>query len=209
MDIAKNLIQVTKLIGWLNLRKVFLTALAGLVSLALFTGYEQRVRIFAPPIEIGQSPPKFTVSADMQEKIKVIIERSELIAGVSVLTVDLRTNEREVVFSYHDDKVVAEAFRKYYAEHGFIQPIFTKDDDSNSVMISVINGEFSCGKNLASTAGKEHAICRISLPPYYGEFAGYILFALNSDPTEVDKHEIELEARRLANELFFKNIVKK
>lgn len=222
MDVIKQLGNLTKIITWLNLRRVGLLALAALIGLVMLTLYEQRARVVEAVqnrnVEVQSRPVKtnvLTVPIDMQTKIKKIVDDSQIITAVSVLNVDLKLNQRSVIFEYSDSAVITGGWERFYHEHGFTQPIFTTSDKNNSQMVAVINGEFTCVRyddsvNAAlvpETHGVEPMICRISLPPYYGEFSGYLVIGLSKTPTPAERDEIMIAAKALSNEIFLKNVV--
>jgi hypothetical protein len=214
--ILKNLAHLTKLIGWLNLKKVLLLSSAALVMLTLYTAYEQRVRVaqlFAEEegIELVYT---FAVSAQMQDQIKYLVAKNSLIKSISVLTANIHLNRRTIVYRFSEDMVANETFNKMTAERGMSQPIFNEDDANNKQMVSLINGEFACTpfkdsinmKLVPSLAAASPMICRVSLPPYYGDFAGYLSIVLVKVPTPSEEKELEQIVKQLASELFFKDV---
>lgn len=215
--IIKQLATAAKVITWLNLKKVFLLALVSLCAILLFAGYENRVRIVEEVGGQAKVTAKFKVSADLQDRIKTYVNSSSLITTMTVLSADLKINERDIVYRYSDSAVLNELWEKKFRETGTARPIFTKDTQNNSQMVSVVNGEFSCtpyaetvNAGIVPEAAKlTPVICRVSLPPYYGEFSGYITLSLVKVPTDAERGELQLEAKRIANEIFFKNVVRK
>ena len=99
---------------------------------------------------------------------------------------------------------------------GSTQAIFTSSEHGNEQMVAVINGEFGCFKYedtinyivAPALASKMPYVCRVSLPPYYGEFSGYLAFGLKAKPDEGKANEVRIEAVRLATEIYFKAIAK-
>ena len=211
MNINKYLAYATKIITWLNLRKVLLLALMAFAALALYTTYEQRARLFGPaPLT---RPPAFALSPDLQDNIKLLVSKNPIIASILVLSADLGLNQRVIIFRFSDDPVLNEIYDKRRFEHGDTKPIFNQDAVNNSEMVSVINGEFTCNPTSPTNVimpGVERrvpVVCRISLPPYYGQFSGYLSVVLTRVPSLAEKLEIELETKRLANDIFFKSLV--
>lgn len=213
--LTKHLSTAAKVIAWLNLKKVFLLGAVALGGITLFTAYEQRAQIISAWTGVPHTKAKFRVSTEMQDRIRQLVLSSPNINTITVLTADLKINERDIVFRFSDSAVLNELWEKQFSERGSAQPIFTKDTENNNQMVSVVNGEFSChpysktiNQLLVPEAAKlTAAVCRISLPPYYGEFSGYLAFSLNQPVSDVELYSLQLEAKRLANEIFFKNIV--
>lgn len=220
--LIKQLSNITKVVTWLNLRRVMLLTGACLIGLTLLTLYEQRARLVSAVetrgVEVQSRPVKtsvLTVPVEVQAKIKSIVDNSGMIAAISVLNVDLRLNQRSTIFQYSDSPLIINAWDKFYREHGYTQPIFTTSDKNNSQMVSVIDGKFTCERYedmlsvpmLSDARSAQPEICLISLPPYYGEFSGYIVFGLTKIPTQAERDEIMIMAKSLSNEIFLKNVV--
>lgn len=213
--ILKHLASASKIIAWLSLKKVLLLSTITFGALALFTAYEQREQLVEAAGGAVTPTTHFKVSTEMQDRIRVMVNNSSLITTITVLEANLKINERDIVFRYGDDPSVNDNWEREYSKNGTIQPIFTRDSGNNAQMVALVNGEFNCYK-FSDTVNKDivpqnerrtPVVCRISLPPYYGEFAGYLGFALSRTPSPAEQDELQLEARRLANEIFFKNIV--
>lgn len=216
-SLTKHAEAAEKAIIWLNFKRAILMVLVSVLGVSTFTIWEQRSsiveRLAEPQLENAAKPRevKFKVSPDIQDKIKGLVDRNPLIVGISVISADIRINQKTRVFNYADNPILLSAWEKHALERGVIQPIFTKDEVNNIQMVSVINGEFSCSKSsdVSPVLIKiSPAVCRISLPPYYGEFAGYIAFALGNVPSPEEANEIRIDAVRLSTEIFFKNIAR-
>jgi hypothetical protein len=218
--ILKNLAHITNFITWLTFRKVLLLALAVFVGLTLYTVYEQRARVvalFVVETEVLPVQTTFVVSSEMQDRIRALVTKNPLIKSVNVLVADIHLNRRTVVFRFSEDEAANAAFEKMVAEKGSTQPIFTSDAANNAQMVAVINGEFVCqaykdtinAQLLPSLAATTPTICRISLPPYYGDFSGYLAISLTRVPAEFERLELQQTIKLLATDLFFKDVVRR
>lgn len=217
--ILKNLANFTKIVKWLTFKKVLLLAVFIFSMLVFYTAYEQRVRVAGMFSKDDTSTIHnvFIVSSGMQDQIKLFVQKRELVKSVIVWTADIHLNQRTIIFRHSDDQAINESFMKMIRERGNTLPIFTDDPVNNTQMVSVINGEFACypfkatinNKILPDMATSTPTVCRISLPPYYGDFSGYLSFSLARTPSTEEQKVIEIEVKHLASELFFKDIVKR
>jgi hypothetical protein len=218
MELFKYLDSVSRLIAWLSIKRVALATLFAFSALVLYTSYEDRVIIintFSNKIVEDEAP--FIVSPPMQTKIQTLVLRDPRIVSIVVWDANLRLNQRTVVYNFADDPVVADAWAKIFQEHGTSQTIFNTDDKNNLQMISLVNGDFKCfpyadtfnARFVPSGSTKINAECRISLPPYYGEFGGYLSLGLTKLPTGYELEEFTSIGKTLANEIFFKDVIKR
>lgn len=204
-----------KIISWITFKKVFLLALIALVSIMLLTLFEGRKTLIGlwgnddtSPVEI-----QLNISSSMKKRFETLVIRSDEIVGVTVVSANLRTNQRTTIHWFIDDAVVEEAYTEFIKTRGAITPIFNTDQNNSEQMVSVINGEFSCSKIedtpsfrvVPRLVSRVSNVCRIGLPPYYGDFNGYVSFLLKKPATDQD--EIRVEAVRLANDLYRESIV--
>lgn len=214
MDIQKHVANATKIISWLSIRKVLLLALFCFVALVGFTAYEERTKL-ARVIMRGDAPivmKRFPISDDVATQIR-LLTGSPLISMIIVYAADLQLNERVIIYRYSDNQFLTELWDKHLSEYGTSHPVFTRDDVSNAHMVSIVNGEFSCRK-YSTTINKflvpkapVPLVCFVSLPPFYGAFAGYLEISLTRIPTEIERQSIEIEMKRLSNDIFFKNVI--
>lgn len=205
---------ISKLIHSISLRKVILWTLAIVFCVFGFTAYEHRTALYEftisqprPGNEIGIT---FSVSEKSKQLIKSIVNDNNAIEGIAILSADLRLNERVDLFHYSNPK-------KNIDESFMINklPLFTKSYDNNKIIVKLLNGEFSCGPYSESTLAKAYpdknknilTICSLSLPPYYGDFSGYIMMALNTDPDIESQLRIKQQLESLASDVYLRDVV--
>ncbi len=215
MDFLLKLIaNASKFVMWASIKKVLMLSVVCLVALIGFTVFEERGQI--QPLFSRQPEPvalrRFAVTDDLATRIRSLVN-STAVSMVVVYAADLQLNERVAMYRFSDNPLLSEMWDKYVLEFGASHPVFTKDDASNVLMVTIVNGEFSCHKYsdtinrlLVPNAPVTH-VCYISLPPYYGSFAGFLEVSMTRAPTAVEEQSLSLEMKRLSNDIFFKNIV--
>lgn len=216
MDLLlKYLNGLVNVISWLNLRKVLLLALASLATLICYTAYEERTRILTA-LSADLSPrhemQKFNISDDIAIEIRYMT-RLPIVSMVAVYAADLQINERMIAYRYADDPYLTDLWDKQIATAGNSLPLFTHNTKVNALVVSIINGQFSCHP-YQDTMNREilrndrtPVLCFVSLPPYYGSFSGYVEVSLARVPTTLEQQTIEIEIKRLSNDIFFKNVM--
>jgi hypothetical protein len=215
MDFLLKLIATaSKFIEWATLKKVVMLSFVCLISLIGFTAVEERTQI--SPVFSQQAEPvalrRFVVTDDLATRLRAVVN-STAVSMVVVYAADLQLNERIAMHRFSDNPLLTALWDKYVLEFGASHPVFTKDDTSNVLMVAIVNGEFSChrysatiNRLLVPSAPVTH-VCYISLPPYYGSFAGFLEVSLIREPTAAEEQTLSLEMKRLSNDIFFKSIV--
>lgn len=81
----------------------------------------------------------------------------------------------------------------------------------------MLNNEFKCVPSAEThyvrffpdLASKYPVTCRIAVPPFFGEFAGYITAILTRKPTSAEYDSLKIEMNRIAIETYLRDISKK
>lgn len=217
MELLKKLLPVlSKFIAWETPKRLFMLFAFCMISIISYTLFEQRSAIFAASTDNLSMPPmavqKIFVPPDINEKIKQLTQQQQNIVFVSLVSADLRVNQREMVYFYSPNSLVNLIHDEALKMRGKTHAIFGTDEGENAQMVAMINGEFACYK-YSETSNMRIAprgnivapyLCRISLPPYYDEFYGYLTFGLKSEPDQEQKDILKLEGTRLSTELYFR-----
>lgn len=218
MDYKKVLPLVDKIISWATPKRVLQLAAFAVVCVASLTLFEERSSFIEQVFSDKAAPStelKLIVSPDMKQKLKEIVDRSPEIVMIQVVSANVRINQRDLIFYVTDDPVIESSMKHYVQTRTSGKPIFNQDDKNNAQMVSAMNGEFGCFRYEDGSASmmpkmpnKTQTVCRVSLPPFYGEFSGYVSFTLTRPPNEALQNEIRLVATRMATEIYFKSIGK-
>lgn len=201
---------ITKIFNTLTWRLALLYMVASLLGVVGYTVYEMRARIFGPLLLTTQNASTtFAISKRTEVSIRDAATDLPWVAGVAVMSADLRLNEARTVF-YINRLGIPDQFssiKKY--------PIFSNQEDSNITAIQLINGEFSCVeynktsiRSLAPTLSDSvKSVCRISIPSYYGYFSGFIIIFLGVEPDSTQQQQIKLIFSSLSTTIYFKDVL--
>lgn len=209
-----------KVIRIITLRKVAIWAFAALVIVFAYTVFQNRATIInfivkGPTTEIAQNISSFSVSDVSQQRSKQLVDSDPLINGIVVLNADIRNNRRVPLYWYSDDSSVLRGFEILFGERYSGIPLFTADEKNNESIVGVINGEFACGTYdeggnssiFPNMVNSLPYICRASLPPYYGQFSGYITITLNRVPLADELVGLKVQVVNLSTEIYFRDVL--
>lgn len=209
-----------KVLRVISLRNVILWSVTAILALVLYTAYEQRATIInlivnGPEVDAPQQIVSFTISETSKARIKSLVNDNAIITAITVLNADIRNNRRIPIYWFSDDPLISKQLDALFSgRYGGI-PLFTSDEKNNETVVGVINGEFACAPynesgsttvfpNLAS---RFPTVCRTSLPPYYGQFSGYVMIALNKVPTPEELDSIKAETLNISTEIYFRDVL--
>lgn len=207
-----------KIIKVISLKNVAVWTFAALVTLVGYTIFENRQAIVkyivdGPEVE-APSTTGFKVGPTSQGRIKQIVDMDDMVNAVVVMNADIRNNRRIPLFWYSDDSPIQKNLDTYYASRGSGIPLFTAEEKNNENVVGVINGEFACstynsgnGSIFPGMAARMPYICRASLPPYYGQFSGFVAVALNRVPTSEELATLKAETLSVATEIYFRDVI--
>lgn len=191
-------------------------ALVTFACIFSLTFFEHRASLLAAFNAADAAPQEvnLVLADDTKKKIEELVIRSPDINMVMIINADIRVNQRDMVYYFTDDPAIDFIVKNYMKIRSAKQPIFSADEKINAQMVAAINGEFGCykyedsGTNILLPKVGQYtaAICRISLPPYYGEFSGYLNVMLTHMPDAELQSEVRIEAVRIATEIYFKSI---
>lgn len=210
---------IGKIVRTITFNKVLVWGIIAAVSIVSYTIFEKRKvlgQFFfedAPAVVVSKS--SFSVSDLSKGTIKSLVVNDDNLAGIIVLSADIRNNQRVPIFWYSDDTVIQRQLDSLYLNRDVRIPLFSSDQKNNEEIVSVINGEFTCtaydeATNRAIFPGlkdKFPFICRTSLPPYYGQFSGYIAIGVNNLTSSTVLDRIKSESINIATEIYFRDIL--
>lgn len=222
METLKSILpNLGKFLSWLTPRKLLMVTFFFVAVIVSVTMFEQRSLILSA-ISSGDgmplpAPAKIKVPDSLQATIVDYVSNNKKIVFFAVVSSNIRINQSETVYFFSDDELMKQLEADARRNSGSVFPIFTSSQTENSQMVAAINGEFACYKyeetfkNRSVPDGADIApfVCTISLPPYYGEFSGFLLFGLKSAPLATEIDEFRLAGTRFSTEIYTKNFRRK
>ena len=209
---------LAKVIKVISLKNVAIWTFAALVVLIGYTIFENRAAlvsyIVSGPEMATPAISGFKVSTASQGRIKQMVDSEDLINSIVVLNADIRNNRRVPLFWYSDDSAIQKNLDGFYTGRFGGIPLFTSEEKNNENVVGVINGEFACSQyadgNAAvfpGLAARLPFICRASLPPYYGQFSGFVTITLNRIPSADELIALKAETLSISTEIYFRDVI--
>jgi hypothetical protein len=194
--------RVTDLIKWVDSPfKLFTVILLSFLAFAGYFAWDSRQVI----LHAIQSQDKMPQLAKQENLISPARSLMKDLDGLVVLVhkANLATNSRTTVLALNGD-----GSREKTME-GTVTSLFNASADRNSAMVAMLNGEVLCEDfNPSSKVGEWGAkqgvkfMCRGSIPPDMGKFAGYVAIGFKEKPEDIValKTRINLAATDMSEE---------
>jgi len=203
----------------LTWKRAGLMTLLGSVLVILLMAYENRTTLFdrvyaGNKNSIEQLSYPWAISESTRADLSTLM-RQNIVGGVSVTEVNLRKNRR--IIKYWDIK--DQALRAQLApaiENLLPQPLFDSIQKNNDQMIAVLNNQFVCQKTddsvyhiIPDLSKNMPWLCRLAVPPYVGEFAGFITIGLVRQPQPTEIEALKIELTRISIELYLRDVARR
>jgi hypothetical protein len=207
-----------EMIEILTFRRVALLTLLGAIFISLFAIFEHRDSLFAAAYKQIHSNNAIIwgISIDSKNDVAQLARfGSGLVSAVSVTDVDLRKNRKALKYFTSANPEI-EALVRTIPETTHPISLFDYDQKNIEQMVSMLNNEFVC-VNVADVDSrikffdkfKVQSVCRIAVPPYFGEFAGFITIYLSRIPTFDEVESLKMEAAKTSIQIYLIDISKK
>ena len=194
--------RVTDLIKWVDSPFKLLTVIS--LSFLAFTGYfawDSR-QVILQAIQNQDHMPQLVKQDDLVDPAKSLMKDVD---GLVVLVhkANLTTNSRTTVLAIN-----ADGSREKKIE-GTVTSLFNASPDRNAAMVAMLNNEVLCEEfNPSSKVGEWGVkqgvkfMCRGSIPPDPGKFAGYIAVGFKDKPEDISalKTRINLASTDMSDE---------
>lgn len=194
--------RVTDLIKWVDSPFKLVTVI--LLSFLAFAGYfawDSR-QVILQAIQNQDHMPQLVKQDDLVDPAKSLLKDVD---GLIVLVhkANLATNSRTTVLAMN-----ADGSREKKVE-GTVTSLFNASADRNAAMVAMLNNEVICEEfNPSSKVGEWGTkqgvkfMCRGSIPPDPGKFAGYIAIGFAAKPEDISalKTRINLAATDMSDE---------
>jgi len=194
--------RVTDLIKWVdNPFKLFTVILLGFLAFAGYFAWDSR-QVILQAITTQDKMPQLAKQEALISPARSLMKDLD---GLVVLVhkANLVTNSRTTVLALNGDG------SREKAMEGTVTSLFNASADRNSAMVAMLNGEVLCEDfNPSSKVGEWGAkqgvkfMCRGSIPPDMGKFAGYVAIGFKEKPEDIValKTRINLAATDMSEE---------
>lgn len=196
---------------------VMIVALA-LFVVALYTAYENRESIYRT-IKGSDKPLmseySFPMSGQSYGSMKHFVDTYGEVISLAVWAAEPQINTRLLVSFYSEDLTITANYEAIAAKHIAGIRLFTNEEKNDAQIVRLMNGEWICLKTddtmyatLAPDIPRRAPVmCRTSLPPYYGEFSGFIEIGLYSNVHPQTLEQIKLDAVKISNTIFIRDLL--
>lgn len=199
--------KIKAILSWSAITK--LSIILSLVILCILTWiYSEHILNFPHPGKLSLDKPPLELSKDGLQSIDNVVRKSDLIVGISVISVNFQQNSRKIIHFNTDDSELLRLHDEYVLTHVSVdQPLFNNDQDNNKRIIRLINGDFVCTKYPLTVTYKYapnvkiETVCALGVPPYYGQFRGFILVYLQHEPSPLEVDQVRILLRDLSDRL--------
>jgi len=197
-----NVDKVIGLIQWVdNPFKLFTVILLSFLFFAGYFAWDSR-QVILHAITTHENMPQLAKQEDLIAPAQSLLKDVD---GVVLLVhkANLATNSRTTVLAMN-----ADGTREKKIE-GTVTSLFSASADRNAAMVAMLNGEVACEEfNPSSKVGEWGAkqgvkfMCRGSIPPDMGKFAGYVSIGFKDKVEDIAalKTRINLAATDMADE---------
>jgi hypothetical protein len=204
---------VKRFLQWVTLMRITMLGLGAIVFILTMTLFENRNIL----LELHNPLPRPTehvllkLSSDTQQQINRVIATNKTVNFIMVISANIEKNERALIYWKASDPIIHIEIEEYIKNNGLTAPLLGRDDETNTAIVRAINGDFACYNTASSLIGlslnaKVTKVCRISIPPYYGQFSGYLTFGMNEEPSAEKMAELTKYAIEISSDIYFYNV---
>lgn len=194
--------RVTDLIKWVDSPfKLFTVILLSFLAFAGYFAWDSR-QVILHAIQNQDHMPQLVKQDELVEPAQSLMKDVDALV-VLVHKANLATNSRTTMLALNSD-----GSREKKME-GTVTSLFNASSDRNAAMVAMLNGEVLCEEfNPSSKVGEWGAkqgvkyMCRGSIPPDLGKFAGYVSIGFKEKPEDIPalKTRINLAATDMADD---------
>jgi len=194
--------KVIGLIEWVdNPFKLFTVILLSFLAFAGYFAWDSR-QVILQAITTQDKMPQLAKQEALLTPARSLLKDVD---GVVLLVhkANLATNSRTTVLALNSDG------SREKSMEGTVTSLFNASADRNSAMVAMLNGEVLCEEFNASSKVGEWGVkqgvkfmCRGSIPPDLGKFAGYVAIGFKEKPEDIAalKTRINLAATDMSEE---------
>lgn len=213
---------VEYLVDTLTFRRVFLIALLGIMFIGLVSLLENRSSVFnfllssASSISRVEDPENTVWKLSEKSKQSLLsLTKSFPIKYVDVTEVDLKQNLRIVQFVHLENSTMSDLDKQRFF-NDILKPhsVFDYDAKNTAQMVAVLANEFRCDnftdtmyfKIAPNSAADISTVCHIAIPPFVGQFVGYLSVGVERKMSKIELDTVRLELSRIAVEIYLQDV---
>ena len=222
MNKEKAIEIIEQIMDVLTFRRVALLTILASFCIVLLAAFENRTALFSSFYK--NTAPLGAVAWTLSEESKkqlADLTNTPSIGAVIFSDVDLQKNQRTIKYFYVKDQREFDQM-KLLALKLIPQPLFDNDSDNTDQMVSMLNNEFRCvpanktsiTKFVPDFEKKYATVCRIAVPPFFGQFAGYVSIGLykyeegtdSKDSLTSNFEALHLKMTQLATDIYVRDL---
>lgn len=218
MELGPDKIKfIEEMITALTLKRVLLLCLFATVSIIMLSAFENRASLFVKLYKTSSSTPlvSWNLSSESQNQLTKLTE-NPVVDGLVFLEVDLKKNQRAIKFFHIKNPDNSTEIAALVVKIARLQPLslFDQDPKNTDQMVSMLNNEFRCVpigettiyKVVPDIEKRFSTICRLAVPPYFGEFLGYVMVGLSRPPSDYEFDALRIEINKISVDIYFRDI---
>lgn len=193
MELDKN--KIWEWFAHLTVKRLLISAVAGLVAIAGYTLWENRQKVFDnQTIKYNGDYVLQKPGAEGNKVVGQFVNSHPEIVMVTLLDANPISNRRQVVSRWFNDPTVQSAVETITTANPTVGDgaLFTADHENNKQVLAVLSGEFYCAPSgggiitqaFPEVAKKVKYSCRIPLPPAFGKATGWFTVHLSKWPLD-------------------------
>lgn len=206
--------HLKKILVWITLKRIIMLGLASIVWIFSVTMFENRAQLYDALQNRAISPRETTslkLSEDIAKKIRSTLDVHPEVNFIMVVGASIAMNQRELIYWYTNTPQIEIEIQDFVKINGRLGTLLGHDEETNAAIIRAINGEFACydnakSLNIPALNPLTKKVCRVSIPPYYGQFSGYLTFGVSKDITQEQLAVLRHDAVEITTELYFENL---
>lgn len=220
VDKEKMLGFLEDIIDTLTFKRVLLIGLLTVIALVLNAVFENRKAIvdtFVQPKTVAaeETVTGWTLSEGSKKSLQNLALTTN-VTFVSITDVDLKKNRRVIKYYYLDDPTI-KIDPASLQSLALPNPVFDYDPKNTAQMVAVLSNEFRCDpyrdtlnyRFAPYLAPRIPTVCRLAVPPFVGQFVGFITVGMDREMNREELNTIRLEVSRIAVEIYLNDVIKK
>lgn len=206
-----------EMIDTLTFRRVALLFVLTSIMIVMFTVFENRDILFAKFYRTADTEEVVTWDVSNESKTALVALTNNQLIGASLVTqVNLKQNKRTIKFFYIRDQTLLNEVKPIAAQL-LPQAVFDYDPKNTMQMVAMLNNEFLCVptkdtifvRYFPMFEQKLPYMCRLAVPPFFGEFAGFVTIGLTREPKPIEVGGLKIEMNRIAIEMYVRDIARR